>query len=338
MKTNPSRIRGFSLIELMISIAVGLLLLTAIATIFANSSRSQREVALSAEQIENGRYAMDVLSEDLHHAGYWGLYSTTFTAPGAMPDPCDITAASLATAMALPVQGYNAPIASLPSCLSSANYLAGTDILVIRHASTSVAGALTAAAMYVQTQPVGTPIVANGGGTFSLTVRNGTGVNVAAPVRPYEVHIYFVSPCSTAASGTCAASDDGGRPIPTLKRLELAVDPSDGTLKMMTIPIAEGIENFQVYYGLDADGDGAPDQGAYSSDPGSVAGWMQAVTAQVFVLARNTQTSPGYSDNKTYALGPSVTVTPSGSGLSYRRHVYASLMRLKNPSERLETP
>jgi len=231
MKTNPSsRISGFSLIELMISIAVGLLLLTAIATIFANSSRSQREVALSAEQIENGRYAMDVLSEDLHHAGYWGLYSTTFTAPGAMPDPCDISAASLATAMALPVQGYNAPIATLPSCLSSANYLAGTDILVIRHASTSVAGALTAAAMYVQTQPVGTPIVANGGGTFNLTVRNGTGVNVAAPVRPYEVHIYFVSPCSTApespsAPPTSSANTLRGRRISVTIREESVLPP-----------------------------------------------------------------------------------------------------------------
>lgn len=344
MKTNASslgfraRAAGFSLIELMISIAVGLLLLTAIANIFANSSRSQREVALSAEQIENGRYAIDVLSDDLHHAGFWGLYSSSFTAPGAMPDPCAMDAASLAAAMALPIQGYNAPIASLPSCLSSANYVAGTDILVIRHASTVVPGSLAAAGMYVQSAPVGTPIVADGGGTFNLTVRNGTGVNVAAPVRPYDVHIYFISPCSTAASGTCAASDDGGRPIPTLKRLELSVDPSDGVLKMMTVPIAEGIENIQVYYGLDADGDGAPDQGAYSSDPGTVAGWMQAVTAQVYVLARNTQTSTSYSDSKTYALGPSVTVTPSGTDLLYRRHVYASLMRLKNPSERLETP
>jgi type IV pilus assembly protein PilW len=65
---------------------------------------------------------------------------------------------------------------------------------------------------------------------------------------------------------------------------------------------------------------------------------MQVVTAQVYVLARNTQATPGFTDNKTYVLGPSVTVTPSGADLGYRRHVYASLMRLKNPSERLETP
>jgi type IV pilus assembly protein PilW len=341
MKTNQfsaaasMRATGFSIIELMVSIAVGMLLLTGIANIFASSSRSQREVALSAEQIENGRYAIDTLTEDLHHAGFWGLYAPAATAPGAMPDPCALNAAALSAAMALPVQGYNAPVAALPSCLSSADYLAGTDILVVRHASTSISATLSPNGRYVQTAPGGTPIVADGGGTFSLMARNGTGASVPAPIRAYGVHIYFVSPCSVAASGSCTASDDGGRPIPTLKRLELSVDPSDGVLKMMTTPIAEGIENLQVYYGLDADGDGSPDQGAYSDDPGAVATWMQAVTAQVYVLARNRQTSPGYTDTKSYVLGPSVTVSPGGS---YRRHVYASLMRLKNPSERLETP
>lgn len=331
-------IRGFSLVELMISMTIGLLLLVVLAAIFASSSRSQREITLSAEQIENGRYAIDVLSEDLHHAGFWGYYGQTITPPGAMPDPCATDAVSLSVAMALPVQGYNAPVGTLPTCLNSGNYVAGTDILVVRHASTWVASPLVANGMYIQSSPSGTPVVASGGGTFGLTVRNGTGTNVAAPIRAYEVHIYFISPCSVPAGSVCAASDDGGHPIPTLKRLELVVDPLDGVLKMMTVPIAEGVENLQLYYGLDTDGDGAPDQLAYADDPGSIPAWMQVVTTQAYVLARNTRASTGYSDNKTYALGTSVTVTPTGQARQYRRHVYASLVRLNNPSERLETP
>ncbi|MFN2644776.1 MAG: PilW family protein [Burkholderiales bacterium] len=335
--THRHSARGFSLVELMISMTIGLLLLTALATIFANSSRGQREAALSAQQIENGRYAIDLVSEDVRHAGYWGYYGATDNPPGAMPDPCALDAGSLITAMPMYVQGYNAPVGTLPSCLPAANYLAGTDILVVRHAATVVAGALAPNGMYMQSTPVaqlvGTPAT-----TFGLTVRDGTGASIAAPLRAYETHIYFVSPCSVPAGATCTASDDGGKPIPTLKRLELAVDPNDGVLKMITIPLVEGIENFQVDYGIDSDGDGAPDGGAYVADPGAIANWTRVVAVQVYVLARNTDKSTDYTDSKTYSLGTAGTITPSASALQYRRHVYASLMRVKNPSERLETP
>lgn len=334
---SSARASGFSLVELMISMTIGLLLLTALAAIFSNSSRTQREVTLSAQQIENGRYAMDLLADDVHHAGYWGYYAGAGTAPGSMPDPCATDTASLTTAMAMPVQGYNAPIATLPTCLASGNYLAGTDVLVVRHASTNVAGALDANRVYIQTSPSGSPIIGNGGTTYNITVRNGTGSNVAAPIRAYEVHIYYVSPCSAPAGSVCASSDDGGHPIPTLKRLELSIDGS-GAVNMVTVPLVEGIENFQVDYGLDTNGDGSPDTASFTADPGSIPAWMQVMTLQAYVLARNTQASTGYTDNKSYILGTAGTITPTGTATQYRRHVYASVLRLTNPSERLETP
>ena len=335
LRTHRQRAGGFSLVELMVSLTIGLLLLTALATIFANSSRMQREITLSSQQIENGRYAIDLVSEDVRHAGFWGYYGGSLTAPGAMPDPCALDAPSLTAAMALPIQGYNAPIATLPTCLPAANYLAGTDILVVRHASSLPAGALSGNGIYIQTNATNT-LVAAGSGTFNLQVRNGTGTNVAAPIRAYETHIYFVSPCSVAAGGTCTATDDGGKPIPTLKRLELTLD-GGGNLNMVTVPLVEGIENFQVDYGRDTDGDGAPD-GAYVADPATVANWMQVMAVQLYVLARNTDVSTGYNDSKTYQLGTAGTITPTGGATQFRRHVYTSVVRVKNPSERLETP
>ncbi len=331
-----ARVSGFSLVELMVSLTIGLLLLTVLALVFSNSSRMQKEVTLSAQQIENGRYAIDILSEDVAHAGFWGYYGGSFTAPGALPDPCALDAASLTTALAIPVQGYNAPIATLPTCLPAANYVAGTDILVVRHASSTIAGALAANGMYFQSNSTST-LVATGGGTFNLTRRNGTGVNIPAEIRAYETHIYFVSPCSVPAGATCTGTDDGGKPIPTLKRMELSLDGS-GNLNMVTVPLVEGIENFQVDYGVDSDGDGAPDGAAYIADPGTVVNWMRVMAVQAFVLARNTESSPDYTDNKTYTLGTAGAITPTGAATRYRRHVYSSLVRVKNPSDRLETP
>lgn len=330
---------GFSLVELLVAMAIGLALLTVLATVFANSSRSQKELTMASQQVENGRYAIELLSEDLHHAGYYGFYATAGTAPGTLPDPCSVAVADIRSALALPIQGYNSPASPPVSCIASANFVPNTDVLVVRHASTveTAAGSLSTSKVYIQSMPgvnnTSNPIVATGGGTFNLQVRNGSGAYVAAPIREMKTHIYFVAPCSvpTGSGDTCTSTDDGGSPIPTLKRLELTSTAS-GTA-FVTYPLVEGVQNLQIEYGVDSDADGAPNS-SYLTVPATVADWQNVMAVRVYVLARNTQLSPGYTDTKTYNLGATVI---SGSG-GYRRHVYDTTVRLKNPSERRESP
>ena len=363
--------RGFSLVELMVAMAIGLILMTILATVFANSSRSQKEITMSAQQVENGRYSIELLSDDLRHAGYYGYYVPAGSPPGTLPDPCDssLTVANVKTHLILPVQGYDSPGSTpLSSCINAANFVAGTDVLVVRRASSTYtcdptvhaedtakgqAGmALVAARLYIQTLPSTTntfnPIVALGSPSSAFTnftdlpkVRGllaGTpdfcDTNVVpSPIRQLVTHIYYVSPCSNRANGsTCASSDDGGSPIPTLYRMELRsgtyITSSDN------YPLVEGVENFQVEYGLDSDADGSPNS-AYVTDPGATTNWRNLMAVRMYVLARNTQVSPGYLDTKTYNLGGTV---PPIANDGYRRHVYDTLVRLKNPSERKETP
>src|SRR6266853_1707867 len=87
MSTHLTLSRGFSLIELMIAMTIGLLILAGLVTLFVNTSQSQQALQRSAQQIENGRYAMDVLIQDLHHAGYYGRYSA-YSDGTTLPDPC----------------------------------------------------------------------------------------------------------------------------------------------------------------------------------------------------------------------------------------------------------
>lgn len=274
--------RGLSIIELMISITLGLLVLAGMTTVFVTASESQRELQRSAQQIENGRYAMDVVNQDLHHAGYYGRYSA-YPYGTTAPDPC-ITgnASALATALSMPVQGFLAAdqssLANLggTSCatyLPAANLFPGSDVLVIRRAETTplrypgdgltpaVASADIAVAgeVYLQTNPdsvdvqfgSGAAITATStasGSAATITQKNGN----AAWLRKYHVHIYFVAPCSIPAGGgdiCTGAADDAGTPIPTLKRLELSA--SSGSLTFNTVPIAEGIQAFKVEFGID---------------------------------------------------------------------------------------
>src|SRR5687768_3121033 len=96
MTSHPliSRHAGFSLIELMVSTTIGLVVLAALATVFANTSAARAELDRSSQQIDNGRYAVDLLTEDLQIAGYFGeLNVTSLVVPGAMPDVCSTTPA-----------------------------------------------------------------------------------------------------------------------------------------------------------------------------------------------------------------------------------------------------
>ncbi len=88
---------GFTLVEMMIAMTIGLMLLAGMVTYFVNASGNQRELQRSGQQIENGRYALDSLIQDLHLAGFYGPY-IGYTTPGALPDSCD-TAPAVMTAV-----------------------------------------------------------------------------------------------------------------------------------------------------------------------------------------------------------------------------------------------
>lgn len=64
--------KGLSLIELMIGMAIGLVLVAGLTTLFSNSSGATNELEKSIRQFENGRYAVDLLNEDIRHAGFYG--------------------------------------------------------------------------------------------------------------------------------------------------------------------------------------------------------------------------------------------------------------------------
>ena len=276
------RQRGLSIIELMIAITLGLLVLAGLTTVFVTASESQRELQRSAQQIENGRYAMDLLTQDLHHAGFYGRYSA-YADGTTIPDPC-LTgdAAALTTDLAVPVQGFIAadqssrPSLTGTTCatyLPSANLYPGSDILVIRRAETTplryptdgltptVTSADTAILneVYLQTDP-GTADIqfGNGAAIASDKKANGDAATIkqkngnAESIRKHRVHIYFVAPCSIPAGGSTVctgSSDDAGSPLPTLKRLELSA--SGGTRTFNTVPIAEGVDALKVEYGID---------------------------------------------------------------------------------------
>lgn len=331
--------RGFSLIEVMVALVISMILLLALATLLMETSNSHRELAKQSRQIENGTYAMLKVGDDIKHAGFYGLYSILGVAdPAAMPNPCVDTSvagfpATLQVDIRLPVQGYNNPAAAPIGCIS--NHKPNTDVLVIRRVNTNFNNIdvvdTTGTRLYLQST-ADNVVIDTGNATpdpFTLSVNTldpppivkDTSSPPLAPTFEYFTNIYYVSTCNVCPGDT----------IPTLYRAYL-----NGNGVFVNEPLVDGIEQFQVEYGLDTSGNGTPN--TYVQDPtvasdlaATITAWRQVVAVRLYILARNTEATDtgGYTDQKTYNLGAFGNFTPAAND-RFKRHLFTSTFKMMN--------
>ena len=320
----PTRQTGLSLVELMIALAIGLVLLLGLSTLMVQQNNTRNEMDKSSRQIENGRYAMQLLHDDIQLAGFYGEYSPANGIATAIPnDPCSSTLENLgwdSTKPQVPVAilGYTGGAGDPTPSKCLENYLDNTAILVIRRASSVTTPVASAAAntIYLQvsscnTDAAAAPFVL---GTSGYNLRQKDCATLAV-LRPYIVRIYYISSCTVCGSDT----------IPTLKVREIIGGIAS------TIPLVEGIQNMQFDYGIDTSGDGAPDD--YDNDP-DAADWPNVMAVRINLLARNNDPTTNHKDTKTYGLGGAGTVGPFNDTL--KRQAYSQLVRAVNPSGRRE--
>ena len=350
-------IAGFTLVEMMVALAIASILLVALTVLFVNTSAARTETDRASRQIEAGRFALAELADDIRHAGYYGpiIVAPTYTGPvsATPPDPCSQVLTDIRANLGLPVQGYFGGATAPVTCLTAAKfgYKANTAVLVVRRADTFISIATPTTGYYniqasgcagdtvayvVDTDASATPYTLHTN-TSPPGCTPLTGAN-AAPITPLYTRIYFISTCS---NDDCTAT--GHDSVPTLKRIDVTPSTTPSTCDPPTRctikSIVDGIENMQFDYGLDttaAPGDGSPDVYTNSAahaatTPADTTEWQNVMAVRIYLLARNIDAS-GVQDTKTYNLGPR-SVSPGGA---YRRHMYTEAVRLVNPSGRRE--
>jgi prepilin peptidase dependent protein B len=65
-------VRGMSLVELMVGVAVGLVVVAGAISLFATQVRSSRDTLLATRVTQDLRAAADLVARDLRRTGYWG--------------------------------------------------------------------------------------------------------------------------------------------------------------------------------------------------------------------------------------------------------------------------
>ena len=293
---------GLSLVELLIAMALGVIIVAALAQLFVGISRNNMEMSKTNTQIESARFAMEFIREELVHAGFWGFHAPEFDdlslglgekpvdTPQEVPDPClDFVSwdqAHVDQLIGIPVAVYNPttpPDPNVPYTCDSIvqDRLDGTDVLVVRHANTCEPGVGDCedtgnpAQLYLRTSlcesdPPNTSPPVTGGRPYKLDTSYDPSELIRsldcagpAPRRTFEQTIFFVQ-------------DDPNDPtgLPTLMRSEFTYNGVD-VGQSPAVPLIEGVDGFRIELGVDDRSEPYPGEPTGTpADPNSPIDWL----------------------------------------------------------------
>jgi hypothetical protein len=311
---------GFTLVELMIGMLLGLLLIGGVVALFLQSSESFRTDENVARMQDQARYAMDELGRDIEMAGFiaepLSPTALTFDASLAVEDGCGpageddwlVRLIDAGTGDNTTLTGVDnatgAAAAGAYACIDSGEVDAGSDVIAVKR----MAARLVPPA---DVQPGRVYIQSNG--TLGQLYKEPAATPLAgiSAIREYRPRIYYIRNYG-------AVEGDG---IPTLCRKALG---SGSPAPIETDCIAQGIEDLQIEYGLDLDGDGAANQ--YLADP-TLAEVQNVVSVHITLLARTLTADRRYTDSRTYQVGNAPDYSPNDN---FHRRIYSVTVTVHN--------
>lgn len=358
MTMRIKRQSGVTLVELMISLLLGLLIAIGLATLFSQNKRSFYQNEDLARMVEDGRYALQELARDVAMAGFYAelsapswqvdvnlngapgcrAASAVTTVPGNpglqvsnLPFPVTWTYALFPRgldafvaeqgAVAVADNATAATAAAEFPCLAGlADLQPGSDVFFSKRvAGAPAAGALTGNRVYVARRGSAVGVLALGS-TITASIPKVVGDPLENDWE-FQPKVYYVRNITQDVTG-----DGTAETIPTLCRMVLNAGPAFGE-----DCIAQGIERFQIEWGVDTDGDG--DANAYVSaldanlNNPAIADPNQVVSARIYVLARSVRSDPTYDNAKTYTFANMPAYTPNDS---FYRRLLSTTVNVRN--------
>jgi type IV pilus assembly protein PilW len=314
--------RGFSLVEMMISITIGLMIVAALVGVLSSNSSSTKTNDRTSELQGNGRYALDHLKRELRHAGYrgytWAEPNTPTTAI-AVTNEC-LGAGAAADAFVQNIRqgiwGANDTNPFTANCLPAANRLRG-DILVIRRGASAptATASLVANTLYLRsTYAVGE--------VFQAPSIASAPVVTGPPLDDFALQEYVYYIGNGGDNGTDTTT-------PALRRIALQ---ADGT--MADELVVNGIEHIQVQYGrLDTasntqywNANGIAGTATDSPTTLSTYAWDEVNSVRIWLLVRTARAENGYSNTNSYTMGDVVYAVND----NFRRQLFTVVVQLRN--------
>jgi type IV pilus assembly protein PilW len=346
--------RGFTLIELMISLTIGMMIVITIGYIYLGASRTFRALEASSRMQENARYAIEKIGYDIRMAGFTGCSHNSVANVLNSPTSWEYNLFDK------PLVGYEEGVSLFPTGVTG-NVLRGDALTILRadkskeyivdsHDPDSAQFQLTAnhnlkqgeilvvtdcshAAVFQMTN-------VNNNNTIKNIVHNsGAGVlpgnatkNLGHPPYP---------PC-TADCGFPAGSRilrlsavtyyirTGADGNPGLYRHALGRDANTGNSVTTPVELVKGVEDMQIEYGVDTDAiaDGAVDAYLDANEVDALAlgdKWSRVLSVRLSLLMASLNSENVASSQQTYTYSNGTTVTDNKM-----RKVFTTTIAVRN--------
>ncbi|SFM00579.1 PilW family protein [Nitrosomonas communis] len=328
---------GFTLIEIMVAMTIGLLLMGGVITILISSHQTYRVNDALARIQENARYAFHILSKDIRMAGYSGCAGNDVSTVNTLNNSVDFL-----WRIGQALEGFEATSATgwtpaLPPSGAIPSPLGGRDIIVVR----GVEGNGTKVIQH----PGGTPP-----GSADLKVTAGSGVeegDIVLVTDCLAAAIFQITHISTSSNQDNIVHNMGNIGTPGNSTKELGKEFTGGDLIKISTrsyfirtadntwpalyrkvgasdaeELVRGVENMQIEYGEDLDENWTAD--SYRTAD-AVANWEKIVSVRISLLMQSIEDNIT-SQPQLYTFN-GTTITPTDRRL---RQAFSSVVTLRN--------
>ena len=329
---NNPRIRrqhGMTLVEVMVSITVGLILLSGVISIFSSNKTAYRLQESTNVLDENARFALNQIQYHLRMADHWGGIETEVLRVDAGLAALPIAASTCTQSKAVSAVGFFAleGAASSPlSCIPDNDYQPNTDVMIIRYAGPDrIASAdVKASDIYLRSRVAAEGMLFVGSALTTLP-----STLYESPDPPYEANyefktvIYFIRKCASQDLGTAGVCDAADDTMPTLTRLVLS-----GT-SLVQEDVVAGVEQLQASYGLLSDGAQPKIKYAKATDI-AASDWVKVVNVQVSMIVRGAEYDVTHADDRAFKLYSDFDYDPVAADEHYGRKQYNFAVQIRN--------
>ncbi|MCC6707609.1 MAG: PilW family protein [Gammaproteobacteria bacterium] len=325
----PRRQAGMTLIEVMVSITVGLILLSGVISIFSSNKLAYRLQESTNVLDENARYALNQLQYHLRMGDHWGGVEPSRIRKDATLAALAIASTTCTQSIAVSNVGFFAleGASSSPlSCIPNADYQPNTDVLIVRYAGPdrTPSASIVAGDVYLRTRVGAEAVLFKGSSLASLP---STVYETPEPVYEANWHymtvIYFIRKCASQDLGTAGVCDAADDTTPTLTRLVLS-----GT-SLVQEDVVAGVEQLQATFGKLSDA-AVPKIQYYAASAISATDWPSIVNVQVSMIVRGTEYDVTHTDGRSFKLYGGFDYTPVAADRHYGRKQYNFSVQIRN--------
>jgi type IV pilus assembly protein PilW len=326
--------KGFTLIEMMISLVVGAFVLAGVMFTYMSMKTTTKATMEIGELQESGRLAMDILAKDIERAGFWGTYYAEtlnyddLTLISAPPAPPTVDCAEGENNSSFPVVStsnfrylYGKVVSNANELICITTATPGTDLIQVK----GVFGnnfenvATNTANYYLISNKSDGQLISGTGAVVNLPNSNSS-------IWQYDHHMYYISQLTGQKVNGKSIT------IPTLMRKRLTT-VDDGSF--IDDVIMEGVEDMRLIYGIDTTRNDRVDTYKTTSQMQDE-DWEQSgtsiISVQIFLLIRSLEqdfSSPAI--NRTFTLGGSGTSSKQLTfNDQYKRTLFVSTVRITN--------